>query len=513
MFAVFFYSKNLIQYDLDERLINWKLERFQYFKLDVLEYYFSKTRCNDCGKDIFNKNVSFCPICLKRRCVKKFVENVFEKKSISDSQIVQLFTRFINYILQYEFSFGTSQSILNALLPVFNSLTKDDLKTPLDVQEVVCLFNKNIDMKGYDGGKKVRIKLMIYVFKFFIKENLLIRINNQEEIFENLHVDDKQQIVLLDSSKMDELEKAKIEEKIKRLPYKFQKLLLHYLNEYEIQKEVYRKKNTIKSLEWRSIDTRIEAITRLLKECLEIGISNWNEITEEIINKFLLKYKKQEYVDLQTNGLYNFFQFAKNKKYIFDNPVPKIKARSYAIIEEPFKPEDHKGLVNKLIEYSKQDPTTALLISLCYFHALSSKQISHIKLSNINFDAMTIKVNGRPKVYMDNLEMKLVEDHLRISKTNRIKNDAEYLFFSNTALYPYRVSNKYILKRIKKSCNFNPKQLRRAGIQYCAAMFGAEFLKDIFGISMTHLQRFGDVGDQLIERIIVDEINNQNTFN
>lgn len=206
------------------------------------------------------------------------------------------------------------------------------------------------------------------------------------------------------------------------------------------------------------------------------------------------------------NNFFNLFQFAKNNKYIFENPVPKFKARSYVVANQEFKLKEHKGLISKIIEYSKIDPTTALLISLCYFHALSSKQISSIKISSINFEKCLIEFNGRPNVYLDELEMKLLSNHITLSESKRVVHDAEYLFFSNSAVFPFQVSKRYILNKIKKSCGFNPKQLRRTGIQYCAAMFGSEFLRDIFGLSLTHLQRFGEVGDQLIEKIISEEL-------
>lgn len=510
--AVFLYSKNLLKFDFDPIFQKWKLEKFQYFKPDLLEYFFSKTRCNDCGKDITNKNASFCPKCIKRRTLKIFIESIHNKKIIKNDTHIDTFYLFIDYVLKLRYSFTTSHLILNAMLPLFDSLpeiaTKNyNSKNSLSIQTIIQIFNERVDMSKYVGKEKARINLIIYLIKFLEKEKMLNHKNNINEIFVNLRVDESNQIILLNYFEVNEHKKQKVLVKIEKMPKQFQKLLNHYVDMFEIQMNVYQKKNTVKSLKWESVSSRIEAIIKLINwSSVNLKVSSWNEVTEEVINSYLLMYKKQEYIDVLKNNFFNFFQFAKKNKYIFENPVPKFKARSYVVANQEFKLQEHKGLISKIIEYSKIDPTTALLISLCYFHALSSKQISSIKISSINFEKFLIEFNGRPNVYLDELEMKLLSNHITLSKSKRVVHDAEYLFFSNSAVFPFQVSKTYILNKVKKSCGFNPKQLRRAGIQYCAAMFGSEFLRDIFGLSLTHLQRFGEVGDQLIEKIISEEL-------
>lgn len=73
-----------------------------------------------------------------------------------------------------------------------------------------------------------------------------------------------------------------------------------------------------------------------------------------------------------------------------------------------------------------------------------------------------------------------------------------------------QINESWLNRHVKSIYNQPPSSLRRAGLQYCAEVFGPQYLHDCFGLSLSHTARFGDPDDRMIEDIIVDEITKRN---
>ena len=174
--------------------------------------------------------------------------------------------------------------------------------------------------------------------------------------------------------------------------------------------------------------------------------------------------------------------------------------------------KDHVLLNQKIKTSSLSNPTDSLLVSLCYFHVLTSKQIRNIKLSNIDANRKAIFIEGRPPAYLDDFELRLLNNHLQLSRYERELFQVSYLFFNIVYSTPNQVTKRWVLSRTKKLAEYSPSDLRRAGLQYCAEVFGPEYLHDCFGLSLTHAARFGNPDDWIIEDIINDEVNERETI-
>lgn len=137
---------------------------------------------------------------------------------------------------------------------------------------------------------------------------------------------------------------------------------------------------------------------------------------------------------------------------------------------------------------------------------LTTKQIQNIKLSDIDAERKAIFIEGRPPAYLDDFELGVLKNHLKLAHNEYENLQIYYLFFNIRHSIPVQVSRKWILSNAKKITGYSPKYLRRAGLQICAEMFGPEYLHDCFGLSLTHSARFGNPDDWIIEDIINDEM-------
>lgn len=147
-----------------------------------------------------------------------------------------------------------------------------------------------------------------------------------------------------------------------------------------------------------------------------------------------------------------------------------------------------------------------LISSLVYFHGLTSKMLVEIKVDNILLGRNCILIPERPPAYLSDLEMLLL--HLTLSdRLDRLNGKSSaYLFCSYRSITDTSIKINTVNRYVKSLTGISPKNLRIAALQYCSANFGAEYLHNCLGLSVTQASRYADMGEWLLEEIIDDEI-------
>ncbi|MEH6947582.1 hypothetical protein V7068_11035 [Bacillus sp. JJ634] len=54
---------------------------------------------------------------------------------------------------------------------------------------------------------------------------------------------------------------------------------------------------------------------------------------------------------------------------------------------------------------------------------------------------------------------------------------------------------------VKEFLNITPKDLRIAALQFCAANFGAEYINNCLGLSITQAESYSKIGEELLDYI------------
>lgn len=508
---IFLFAKKMLQFNINNSPWSHRiLENWYYYKEDILDYYFEKTRCRDCGKKLPSLISSFCETCLGRRSLREGttqsnLEKLFETKIASD-----FFLEFVNFLSKSHLEFKTINDISRLLIHIFKLIEKQRLLIfekklfslvgqPVNgvvstqwletafssYSELSLAYTKLVSLQGSYG----------HFCAFLYDQNLI----STKMILPTLKVNNG----LVTFEKQEKNERKKIEEKILKCPIGFQKLLFYYL-EIKAQKiHVLEKKNAVKTLKWSSTVTLFGRFFHCINWAQEnYSVESWNEVTQDIMNTYLLKFEKIQYREIEKRALFNLLEFGKKNKFLFVNPILPFTARSHDINEKPFLQKDHVLLQRAIEIASINNATDSLIVSLCYFHVLTPKQIRNIEISDISVERKAIVIPNRPPVYLDDFEVELLINHLKITDDMRSNFNISYLFFNIIRSMPVQVSSVWLLKHTKKVCNHTPHTIRRAALQYCAEMFGPEFLHDCLGLSLTHAARFGDMDDWVIEETI-----------
>lgn len=514
---IFFFSRSLIDFDVNN--YPWSvttLDNWYYYNEDILDYYFDNRRCHDCGVYKEKQSHNFCETCTDRRSLKRLCSKSDLKKTFESDEIKNLFLDFVNFMLKSQLKFRTVHDVSKLLVHVF--ILMEELLNSTE-------RNKIISFSGNTLQEKINFKWICAAFESYTKlsmsRNKLKKLpaayghfcaflHSQHILSSNvippyLRIEGKTVEVFMS----DKDDRTKIEEQILSYPSGFRNLLNYYLEMKSKKIYVLEKKNAVKTLEWRSVTTLFGSFFK----CIDWLMSNhqvedWFGISQEMINSYLLIYDNQQHRDIEKRKLYNLFEFGQKNKLLLANPIPPFKARSYDITKKNFNLKDHVLLNQKIKISSLSNPTDSLLVSLCYFHALTSKQIRNIKLSDIDANRKAIFIKGRPPAYLDDFELGVLNNHLKLIQYEREFFQVSLLFFNIICNASVQVTKKWVLSHTKKLVGYAPSDLRRAGLQYCAEVFGPEYLHDCFGLSLTHAARFGNPDDWIIEDIINDETEN-----
>lgn len=516
---IFLFSKQMILFDIP--FLQWMavpLKNSYYYHPSILEYYFDDSKCLICGSVISSKHQSFCNDCITRKTLANFCKKVELEGTFTNDIARDYFKKFLNFLLASRLSFQRIYQMGSIAITIFQYLDSDinitssksiislngnivqEIITP---QWVLVTFSK-LPISTYSKNKKDTVKPTLeYIIGFLENDEIILRRRFNPEII----VSEESVTVNINSKNSYQ----KIFEKIQTLPKGFQKLLTKYLEVQKNRNEILVKKNASKSLTWRTIDQEFYTIISLINWLVDNeSITDWDVVTQDIINRYLLTFKKQKNRDIRKRQLFNFFEFGRKNKFLLQNPVPPFKARDYSINEKVFTRNDHKKLFTAIKQSSKTKPMDSLLASLCYFHVLTSKQIREIKLSDVDLVNCCIYLKGRAPAYLQDLEIHNLNNYLGIVEYDVDLYKPPYLFFNINKGRAVQINESWLNRHVKSIYNQPPSSLRRAGLQYCAEVFGPQYLHDCFGLSLSHTARFGDPDDRMIEDIIVDEITKRN---
>lgn len=98
-------------------------------------------------------------------------------------------------------------------------------------------------------------------------------------------------------------------------------------------------------------------------------------------------------------------------------------------------------------------PEESLLVSLCFYHGLSTSNTKNIKVKDIDVDGKRINFKNRSPVHLLKDDLIMLEAYAKVRR--EIKNiiNKPYLFVSTSSSEIYRkdpVSNKFIREKVKK---------------------------------------------------------------
>ncbi|MFJ7913763.1 MULTISPECIES: hypothetical protein [unclassified Lysinibacillus] len=301
-------------------------------------------------------------------------------------------------------------------------------------------------------------------------------------------------------------EKVKILQKVNLFESSFQQSILKLIV-FESQKiENLKQKNASQKKSWTTVNKYIDEIKAFyywIKK--DTTISSWSEVTEDMVNKYLLGMKFTN-GQIKKRTLFNFFTFLKKHGFVFVVPIEQFVARDSMIEVTPLSLNQHKTIFKAIENGNENLVVERFLCSLVYFHGLTSSQIKSLELENINLVEKNIHVNGRPPAYLSDSDLILLKEVLvrREKLLNRKKSSR--LFPAFKSIKDISISNLSISDIVKKVTGYTPRRLRIAAFQYCSAKFGAQYLQECFGLSLTQSARYARIGEELLELQVLDDL-------
>ncbi|MGI8383183.1 site-specific integrase [Robertmurraya sp. P23] len=295
-----------------------------------------------------------------------------------------------------------------------------------------------------------------------------------------------------------------------KVPKEFTRLLNIYINERFELRERQIKFNARRPLSLLTVLTDMELYVRcvrwLVYERKHVG--SWDTIQQEDIHAYLL-ILKPKHREIARKKLLLLLKLAKRKRIITHIPLLDIKSRELPSTIEILSIEEQRRVAGLIRMNRYEKPIDCLLTSLCFYHGLSNKQISNIKMDHINVDKKLILFEKRPPVYLLDDELELLNIYINYRKN--LKNtfsNSSYLIKSgsNADIYEDRPVNKtFVSTKVKNLCNFTPKSLRITCFNMISSSFGPQLLVEGFGLSLTQASRYGKLEDFLIEETIQDQ--------
>ncbi|HFR4184050.1 TPA: hypothetical protein ACHVKG_000803 [Bacillus cereus] len=493
---IYFYSLDLIEFDeVSNPFPNIDIRHTSRYRADILDYFFDDDRCSDCGEQLTVKSkYSFCYSCVDYRSLYMCVTKDFINENFSKDLAENMYRDYLEYLNQLIVSPCTLNEALREAVKFIN-FTVDYLPNN---------FSLNNHMKN--NNQLLLVHNSDKLFEFHLSEKWLEIFNGKFKSYKKKHF--IQYLIILGLIIENENKpKEKILIKIKKLPIKFQKSLCAFVEKNEQEIDNYRKKNASKEKKWVTVNQYIDSLILFVKWLIEnYEIDNWSQVTDKEVNIYLLTFPEKNRTILK-RLLFNFFEFSLKKRWIFNNPIEEFIARDFKVDSKPLSLKEHAQVYNSILKYKSEFVIEVFITCLVYFHSLTSKQISAIKLSDIKSSTKLIEIPNRTAVYLSDLELLLLTKIL-ILREEKLKNrPSEYLFCSYNYSVQKSVSRVVIKRYVKKITGYTAKDLRTASIQYCTQYFGIEYVHQCIGLSLTQASRYGDIEDYLIDEIVEESIN------
>ncbi|PKU52174.1 hypothetical protein [Lysinibacillus fusiformis] len=500
---VFLYSKSLIIFDeesYEDSFYPVDIRPERRLTEQVTQYFFSENRCHDCGVNLREKaQHNFCYECIAYRTIHHRTTFEYLNTMLSNESVKGLYVNFIHYLYSLNRTVQTCAAILGNTEKFFVFLQG---YIPDGLQMHPFIFKEQEQTHEYElihGRKYINILLSDDWLLDFKKE--FSSDNSSKEIF----------LVFLESEgllKQSPIDaKSKTVHKIRQLENSFQQPILKMI-EFESQKiENSRRKNASSTKTWATVDIFIDEVRAFYYWLMKnYTVSSWAEITEDMINKYLLDMDFLS-SQIRKRTLFNFFTFMKKHGFIFVVPIEQFVARDSMVEIEPLTLQQHKAIF-KAIEFGEEDLVVErFLSSLVYFHGLKSSEIKVLELENLLLDEKCIYINGRPPAYLSDSDLRLLKKVLISRKEMLGRKKSNKLFPAFKSLKDTSISNVSICKKVKQVTGYSPKRLRIAAFQYCASKFGSQYLHESFGLSLTQSARYARIGEDLLEAIVQSDIN------
>lgn len=295
---------------------------------------------------------------------------------------------------------------------------------------------------------------------------------------------------------------------LKDCPDGFKKCVVWNYNEKFSLRKRQIANNARNPIKVRTIDSDVCFLSRMIKWITTNypNSKSWLDVSEEMVNQFLLSLTPANR-ECMRKDLYQFFKFAVRKRCIFTIPMTDYKVREVSRINYVLTFKEQRILAQKIKTEGLSFPYEVLLTSLAFHHALSSRYISSILLSDIDADRSIIRMKEVPDIYLTATDMSILKEYLFLREKFPNSKGRKYLFIQKQRGRAYRdtpIGKTYIASLVKRFSGFNPQTLRITCLTAMSELYGPQFLREAYGISQTHASRFGKYEDYLLEETIND---------
>jgi integrase len=428
--------------------------------------------CVVCGGKIEAWRIKYakktCEPCLARKRIAFLLSDIYMSKTFFTLWAKGFFQRLGVFLQEY-------------MIPL-RSQTRMLPKAAMIFQEAEKTFRRPEEMSG--EWLESQIKLVMrstydaptFFRTFLIKEQLL---SPQEE------------------EKRIEIMQAKIES----LPQEYRRLVEVYFNERLSRRKRHIEQNAKKPLSLRALQHDLETLTRIIRWFRQHlpDLAGWHMVQEEHILTYLLTLTVRER-ELVRNDLYVFFRLARKKKLVAHVPVAKYPTRQFPPTYEPLNPEERKSLARLIRENIYSHPWEAFVTALCFYHGLSSSQVLHIKMSDVDIERKIIHIPERPPVYLLAEDCLLLEQFLQQRKDLPYAQQRSHLVISNQHTLKDKPLDDSVLRRkVLSFVKYTPLRLRMTCFMSLAEYYGPQYLVEAFGLSPTHAARFAKIEEYLLE--------------
>ncbi len=222
-------------------------------------------------------------------------------------------------------------------------------------------------------------------------------------------------------------------------------------------------------------------------------------VQEEHIHAFLLTLTPKNREPARKD-LYVFFRLARKRRILTHVPIMDAPAKDLPPTVEPLSGEGQKVLARLIRANISTQPEESFLSALCFYHALTPRQVCGLKGSDVDVERGMIHVKGRPPVYLLAEDFLLLEQFLRKRHALPYAKKRSHLFISNRpTLDDVSVPSAYVKRKVQAFTDHTPQRLRITCLATLSARYGSQYLVEAFGLSLTQASRYGNMREFLLE--------------
>lgn len=306
--------------------------------------------------------------------------------------------------------------------------------------------------------------------------------------------------VLMPPSKDEEQINA-LHAKIEGLPQGYRRLMEVYFNERISLRERQINLHAKRPLAVGTIKADWDLLSRLVRWLgeQEAGLSGWEMVQEEHIHAFLLTLTPKNREPARKD-LYVFFRLARKRRILTHVPIMDAPAKELPPTVEPLDGEGQKVLARLIRAHISTQPEESFLSALCFYHALTPRQVCGLVSSDVDVERGVIHVEGRPPVYLLAEDFLLLEQFLRKRQALPYAQKRSHLVISNrSTLDDVPVPSAYVNRKVQAFTGHTPQRLRVTCLATLSARYGSHYLVEAFGLSLTQASRYGNMREFLLE--------------